>query len=124
MNLWYPIGLLVSIFVVYGSIKDDRLLRADANAFLRRVLRGDGWGFYITLQSAIGRTTRYAATDLAQIEDPQERQQHLESLVLRIPNKERLLHMTLWEIRFRLVAFIIFAFILLYDFLGGGSFGA
>ncbi|MCB0115632.1 MAG: hypothetical protein R2873_30585 [Caldilineaceae bacterium] len=116
MNLWYPIGLLVSLFVVYGSIKDDQLLRADGDAFLRRVVRGDGWGFYITLQAAIGRATRNAASELADIQDRDQRMQKLESVVVRIPNKARLLKMTLWEIRFRLVAFLVFAFILAYDF--------
>lgn len=123
LNLWYPIGLLVSIFVVYGSIKDDQLLRADGDAFLRRVVRGDGWGFYITLQAAIGRATRYAASELAAIHDPEQRMRKLESVVLRIPNKDRLLQMTLWEIRFRLVVFLVFALILVYDFFAGGAFG-
>jgi hypothetical protein len=117
LNLWYPIGLALSLYVIYGSIKDDRTLRADPNGFILRTVRGETLGFYLTLHSAIGRITRYAAIELASIQDAGQRRQRLETRVLAMPNKDRILRMTLWEIRFRLVAFVAIGAILLYDLL-------
>jgi hypothetical protein len=115
LNLWYPIGLAISLFVIYGSLKDDRSLRADADGFILRSVRGETLGFYLTLHSAIGRITRYAAIELASIEDAAQRQQQLEARVLAMPHKDRILRMTLWEVRFRLVAFVTIAVVLVYD---------
>jgi hypothetical protein len=115
LNLWYPIGLAISLFVIYGSVKDDRSLRTDADGFILRTLRGETLGFYLTLHSAIGRITRTAAIELASIQDAAQRQQQLETRVLAMPQKDRILRMTLWEIRFRLVAFVVIAFVILYD---------
>jgi hypothetical protein len=117
LNLWYPIGLAISLFVIYGSIKDDRSLRADADGFILRTVRGETLGFYLTLHSAIGRITRYAAIELASIQDATQRRQRLEALILAMPHKDRILRMTLWEIRFRLVVFVVIAVILVYDLL-------
>lgn len=115
MNLWHPIGLALSLFVIYGSFKDDRSLRADPDGFLRRTARGETLGFYLTLHSAIGRITRYAAVELASIEDATQRQQRLEARILAMPHKDRVLRMTLWEIRFRLIAFLVIGVVLIYD---------
>lgn len=123
MNLWYPIGILLSLYIIYSSYKDDQALRTAPDRFLLNSLRGEGGGFYLTLQSALGRITRQIAPELGQIEDPVQRQQHLEQRVLAMPRRERILRMTLWEIRFRGVAFAFFAIVLLYDLLTtGGSF--
>ncbi|MBX3000267.1 MAG: hypothetical protein KF893_17215 [Caldilineaceae bacterium] len=115
MNFWHPIGLAISFFVIYGSLKDDRSLRTDPDGFILRTLRGETLGYYLTLHSAIGRITRYAAVELAAIQDATERRQRLEALVLAMPHKDRILRMTLWEIRFRLVVFVAIAVVLSYD---------
>jgi hypothetical protein len=117
LNLWYPIGILISLFVVYWSFKDDQTLRADPDDFLLRSSRGESLGFYLTIQSAVGRVMRMAAPELAQIEDAGQRQQLWEKRILQMPRKRHILHMTLWEIRFRLVAFTLLALFLLYDLL-------
>jgi hypothetical protein len=117
LNLWYPIGLAISLFAVYGSLKDDRSLRADPDGFLLRTVRGETLGFYLTLHSAIGRVTRYAAVELASLQDATQRRQRLEARILAMPNKDRILRMTLWEIRFRVVAFVAIGALLLYELL-------
>lgn len=117
MNLWHPIGLAISFFVVYGSLKDDRSIRSDPDGFILRTLRGETLGFYLTLHSAIGRITRFAAVELASIQDATQRQQQLEARILAMPHKDRILHMTLWEIRFRLAAFVAIGVVLIYDLL-------
>ncbi len=122
MNLWYPLGLLLCGVVIYGAFQDDRRLRAAPDDFLLRTLRGETWGFNMTLQTALGRLTRQIAGELGQIEDSEQRQQRLEERILHMPRKEKLLRMTLWEVRFRGVAFAIFAVLLLVDLLTGGIF--
>lgn len=121
MNLWYPLGLLLCGFVIYGAIQDDRRLRTDPDDFLLRTLRGDTWGFNLTLQAALGRLTRRLAPELGQIADPDLRQQRLAEYVVALPRKAHLLRMTLWEIRFRGVAFVVIGLLLLYDLLTRGA---
>lgn len=119
MNLWHPIGVLISVLIVWWSIQDERLLDVDPDELLRKTIRGRGANFYLTLQTALGRLMRYQASRLAEIQDPDERQAALERAVLAMPGKERVLQRVRWEIRFRIAAFAVFAAILLYDWLVG-----
>lgn len=118
INLWHPIGLLISGLMIYWSIEDDRLLCIDPNEFLRRALRGDG-NFSLSLQSYLGRFARTNALELAQIEDPTARQAEYERRVLAMPDRRRILRMALWEVRFRSVAFAFIGLVLLYDWAAG-----
>lgn len=117
-NLWYPIGLLISGLMIYWSIQDERLLREDADEFLRKILRGEG-NFSLTVQSYLGRFARLHALELAQIQDPDQRQAEYIRRVLAMPNRERMLHFTRWEIRFRGVAFGLIGLVLLVDWVTG-----
>lgn len=121
MNLWHPIGVLISVLIVWWSYQDDRLLATDPDELLRKTVRGRGANFYLTLQAALGRLMRYLAPQLAEIQDPDERQQTLERQVLAMPGKARLLNRVRWEVRFRMVAFALFAVILLYDWIWGAA---
>ena len=118
MNLWYPIGLLISGLMIYWSIQDDRLLRTDPDEFLRRALRGNG-NFNLSVQTWLGRFARTHALELAQIEDPAARQAEYERRVLAMADRRRVLQMALWEIRFRAVAFAFIGLVLLYDWAAG-----
>lgn len=116
MNLWYPIGLLISGLIVYWSVQDDRQLASAPDEFLRQILRGSG-NFYVTLQPRLGRLARFHALELAQIQDADARQTRWEALVLAMPQRARTLRLVRWEIRFRGVAFAVFGLVLLFDWL-------
>ncbi len=116
MNLWHPIGLLISGLMIYWSIEDDRLLRTDPDEFLRKVLRGEG-NFYVTLQSQLGRFVRLHALELGSIQDVDARQSEYVRRVLAMPNRARMLRLTHWEVRFRGVAFALIGLVLLYDWI-------
>jgi len=118
MNLWYPVGLLISGLMIYWSVEDDRLLGTDPDEFLQRILRGEG-NFYLTVQSYLGRFARLHALELARIPDPEQRQTEYIRRVLAMPGRERMLHFTRWEIRFRGVVFVLIGLVLLIDWLGG-----
>lgn len=118
MNLWHPIGLLISGLMIYWSYEDDRLLQADPDEFLRKILRGDG-NFYLTIQSYLGRFARLHALELAQIQDPEKRQAEYTRRVLAMSNRPRMLHLTRWEVRFRGVAFGVIGLILVADWITG-----
>jgi len=114
MNLWHPIGLLISGLMIYWSIQDDRLLRTDPDEFLRRALRGDG-NFSLFLQSCLGRFARTHALELAQIQDPEARQAEYVRRVLAMHDKTRVLRFVGWEVRFRGGAFALIGLVLAYD---------
>ena len=116
MNYWHPIGILISGFIIYWSIEDDRLLRADPNEFLRKILRGDG-NFYMTVQSYLGRFARLQALELASIEEPEAREAEYVRRVLAMPSRSRMLRFTHWEVRFRGLAFALIGLVLLYDWI-------
>lgn len=117
MNLWHPIGLLISGLMIYWSLEDDRLLRTAPDEFLRKSLRGEG-NFCLTVQSYLGRFARLHALDLAQIEDVNDRQSEYIRRVLAMPDLARMLAMARWEVRFRGMAFAVIGLVLLYDWVG------
>lgn len=118
INLWHPIGLLISGLMIYWSIQDDRLLSTDPDEFLRQILRGEG-NFYVTLQSQLGRFVRLHALELGSIQDVDARQSEYVRLVLAMPNRARLMRLTLWEVRFRAFAFALIGLVLLYNWVAG-----
>lgn len=118
MNLWHPIGLLISGLMIYWSIQDDRLLRTDPDEFLRRALRGDG-NFNLSLQTYLGRFARHHALELAQIQNPEKRQAEYTRRVLTMPDKTHMLHFVRLEVGFRGVAFALIGLVLLYDWVAG-----
>ncbi|MBX3050066.1 MAG: hypothetical protein KF753_01255 [Caldilineaceae bacterium] len=118
MNLWHPIGILISGLIIYWSIEDDRLLRTDPDEYLRRMVRGDG-NYCITVQSYLGRFARTHALELAQIEDADRRQAEYIRRVLAMPDRARMLAMARWEVRFRGLAFAVIGLVLLFDWAAG-----
>ena len=118
INLWHPIGVLISALMIYWSIEDDRLLRTDTDEFLRKMMRGEG-NFCMTVQAYLGRFARNHALELAQIDDPEARQAEYIRRVLAMPDKQRMLAMAHWEVRFRGIAFGLIGLVLLYDWAGG-----
>ncbi len=116
LNLWHPIGILVSALMIYWSIQDDRLLRTDPHEFMRRMMHGEG-NFCMTVQAYLGRFARTHALELAQIDDPYERQAEYVRRVLAMPDLPRMLRMAQWEVRFRGFAFAIIGLVLFYDWI-------
>jgi hypothetical protein len=117
MNWWYPIGIAVSLYVIYSSFEDEKLIRNNPDEFLLNHLRGEGNGFYLTLNKRINRISRSAMPKLAEIQDAEKRRQYLERSILKMPGRERMMKMVLWEIRFRLVAFVVIGLVLLLSLL-------
>lgn len=117
MNLWHPIGLFISVLVVYWSIQDDRLIRDDPDEFLRKHSRQEGTNFYFSIASVLNRVARQNSIVLAEIKDPDERRLKFESLLIELPARARVLNMTRWEIRFRFIAFAIIGAVLAYDWI-------
>lgn len=120
MNLWHPIGILISGLMIYWSLQDDRLLGTDPDEFLRRMMRGDG-NFCMTVQVYLGRFASTHALELAQIDDPNERQAEYVRQVLAMPDLPRMLAMAQWEVRFRGFAFALIGLVLLYDLMSGNG---
>ncbi len=116
-NLWYPIGIGISVLMVLWSWQDRRALRRDPDGLLLRTLRGEGANLYLTLQAALNRTVRRVALELADLPDAQARQARLEQAVLQMPDKGRVLRRLEWELNFRMAIFTVIAAVLVADLL-------
>lgn len=114
-NLWYPIGIGLSLVMIVWSWQDLQALRRDPDGLLRRIVRGKDANFYLTVQAALSRVSRQMAAELAHLPDGEARQARLEQAVLHMPDKERVLRRLAWELYFRLAVFAVIGMVLILD---------